>query len=138
VPGVEWLRNLGLLTIDFNDLTMLFQQEDQHYKFQGITIDSLEIISFHRMEKLFKIGHSDIIAQLHSIQVVESPSMHPNLQSILSQHHTFFQTPQGFNPSRDDHDHSVPLILGSIPPNLRLYCHPFAQKIKFRKLSKSC
>jgi hypothetical protein len=110
VLGVEWLCTLGPITMDFKDLTMQFQQEGQQYKFQGITTDSPEIISSHRMEKLLKKGHSGIISQLHSIQAVETPSIHPDLQAILSHHPIVFQTPQGLPPSHGDHDHSIPLI----------------------------
>jgi hypothetical protein len=110
VLGVEWLCTLGPILMDFKDLTMKFQQEGQKYKFQGITTGYLEIISSHRMEKLLKKGHSGIISQLHSIQVVETPSIHLNLQAIISHHHTIFQTPWGLPPSPDDHDHSIPLI----------------------------
>jgi hypothetical protein len=56
------------------------------------------------------------------------PSVHPDLQFILSQHQVVFQTPQGLPPSRGVHDHSIPLVLGSLPPNVRPYCDPFAQK----------
>jgi hypothetical protein len=63
--------------MDFKDLTMQFQQEGQQYKFQGITTGSPEIISSHHMEKLLKKGLSRIIAQLHSIHVVETPFVHP-------------------------------------------------------------
>jgi hypothetical protein len=38
--GVEWLRNLGPIIIDFKDLNMQFQQEGKQYKFQGITARS--------------------------------------------------------------------------------------------------
>ena len=54
--------------MDFNELTMQFDQEGHQYKFQGITASSLEIISSHHMEKMLKKGHSGVIAQLHAIQ----------------------------------------------------------------------
>jgi hypothetical protein len=109
--------------MDFKDLTMQFQQEGQQYKFQGIRVGSLEIISSHCMEKLLKKGHFGIIAQLHSIEAVETPPIRPNLQAILSDHHIVFQTPQGLPPSHGNHDHSIPLILGILPPNVRPYRH---------------
>jgi hypothetical protein len=90
VHGAEWLCTLDTISMDFQKLTMQFQQEGQQHQFQGITVGSLEIISSHRMENLLRKGHSGIIAQLHSIQVVEAPSV----QSILSQHQAVFQTPQ--------------------------------------------
>jgi hypothetical protein len=93
VLGAEWLRTLGPILMDIKELTMQFNQEGQQYKFQGITVDSLEIISSHRMEKLLKKGHSDIIAQLHSIHATETPSVHPDLQAIISKHQAIFSTP---------------------------------------------
>jgi hypothetical protein len=68
VLGVEWLRNLGPILMDFQELTMKFDQEGHQYNFQGITVGSPEIISSHRMEKLLKKGHSGVIDQLHAIQ----------------------------------------------------------------------
>jgi hypothetical protein len=67
VLGADWLRTLGPILMDFKDLTMQFDHEGHQYKFQGITVGSPEIISFHCMEKLLKKGHSGVIAQLHVI-----------------------------------------------------------------------
>jgi hypothetical protein len=137
VLGVEWLRTLGPILMDFKELTMQFNQEDQQYKFQGITIGSLEIISSRRMEKLLKKGQSSIIAQLHAIQATETPFVSQDLQSILSKHEMVFSTPQGLPPSCGVHDHFIPLALGSLPPNICPYRHPFSQKMKLKKLFKN-
>jgi hypothetical protein len=134
VLGVEWLRTLGPILMDFKELTMQFNQEGQQYKFQGITTGSPEIISSHRMENLLKKGHSDIIAQLHSIQATKTPSVPPDLQSILSKHQVVFSTPQGLPPSHGVHDHSIPLVPSSLPPNVHPYRHPFAQKNEIEKI----
>jgi hypothetical protein len=45
-----------------------------------------------------------------------------------------FSTPQGLPPSRGVHDHSIPLVPGSLPPNIRPYRHPFAQKNEIEKM----
>jgi hypothetical protein len=58
VLSVEWLHTLGPILMDFKNLTMQFQQEGQHYKFQGITVGFPKIISSYRMEKLLKKGQS--------------------------------------------------------------------------------
>jgi hypothetical protein len=86
VLGVDWLRNLGPILMDLKELTMQFNQEGQKYNFQGIIVNSPEIISSHRMEKLLKKGHFGVIAQIHAIQATETPSMPQDLQSILSKH----------------------------------------------------
>jgi hypothetical protein len=52
----------------------------------------------------------------------------------LSKHQTVFSTPQGLPPSRGVHDHAIPLVPGSLPPNIRPYRHPFAQKNEIEKM----
>jgi hypothetical protein len=120
--------------MDFNALTMQFDQEGHQYKFQGITTGSPEVISSHRMEKLLKKGHSGVIAQLHAIQTTETPPVPQDLQALLSKHQMVFSTPQGLPPSRGVHDHSIPLVPGSLPPNIGPYRHPFSQKNEFEKM----
>jgi hypothetical protein len=134
VLGAEWLRTLGPILMDFQNLTMQFDQGGHKHKFQGITAGSPEIISSHRMEKLLKKGHSGVIAQLHAIQATEIPPVPQDLQAILSKHQTVFSTPQGLPPSRGVHDHSIPLVPGSLNPNIRPYRHPFAQKNEIEKM----
>jgi hypothetical protein len=85
------------------------------------------------MEKLLKNDNSGIISQLHSIQVVETPCVHINLQSILSFHQVIFTTPKELHPSRGIHDHSIPLILGNPPHNVHPYHHRFSQKNEIEK-----
>jgi hypothetical protein len=134
VLGAEWLRTLGPILMDFQNLTMQFDQGGHKHKFQGITAGSPEIISSHRMEKLLKKGHSGVIAQLHAIQATEIPPVPQDLQALLSKHQTVFSTPQGLPPSCGVHDHSIPLVPGSLPPNIRPYRHPFAQKNEIEKM----
>jgi hypothetical protein len=85
------------------------------------------------MERIPKIGYSRIIAQLHSIHVVETHYVHPDLQYILSRDHLIFTTSQELPPSCGVHDHYIPLISGSLPPNVQPYLHPFAQKSEIEK-----
>jgi hypothetical protein len=134
VLGADWLRNLGPILMDFKDLTMQFNQEVHQYKFQGIIVSSPEIISSHHMEKMLKNGHSGVIAQIHAIQEIETPLVLQDLQAILSKHQFFFSTPQGLPPSHGVHDHSIPLVPGSLPPNIRSYRHPFSQKNEIEKM----
>jgi hypothetical protein len=132
--GVEWLHAFGPILMDFKELTMQFQQEGKRYQFQGLTICSPEIISLHRMENLLKKGHSSIIPQLHSIQVVETPFVHPDIQAIFSKHQVVVSNPLEIPPYRGVHDHSIPLVPGSLPPNFHPYCHPFSQNNEIEKI----
>jgi hypothetical protein len=136
VLGAHWLRTLVPILMDFKYLTMQFNQEGHQYKFQGITASSPEIISSHRMENLLKKCHSGVIAQLHVIQEIETPSVPQDLQAIISKHQLVFSTPQGLPPSRGVHDNSIPLVLRSLPPNICQYHHPFFQKNEIEKMVK--
>jgi hypothetical protein len=126
VLGADWLRTLGPILMDFKALTMKFDQEDHQYKFQGIIIGSPKVISSHRMEKMLKKGHSSVISQLHAIQATKTPLVSHDLQALLSKHQMVFSTPQGLPPSLSVHDHSIPLVPRSLPPNIHPYRHPFS------------
>jgi hypothetical protein len=132
--GADWIRILGPILMDFKALTMQFDQEGHQYNLQGITSGSPEVISSHRMEKLLKKGHSHVISQLHVIQATETPSVPQDLQALLSKHQMVFSTPQGLPPSCGVHDHSIPLLLESLPSNIRPYRHPFSQKNEIEKM----
>jgi hypothetical protein len=75
-----------------------------------------------------------VIAQLHAIQATETPYVPQDLQSILSKHQVVFSTPQGVPPSCGAHDHSIPLVPRSLPPNIHPYRHPFSQKNEIEKM----
>jgi hypothetical protein len=86
------------------------------------------------MENILKKGHSGVIAQLHTIQAIETPSVPQDLQSILSKHQVVFSTLQGLPPSHGVRDHSIALILGILPPNICPYHHHYSQKNEIEKM----
>jgi hypothetical protein len=86
------------------------------------------------MEKLLKKGHFGVIVQLHAIQATKTPSIPQDLQAVLSKHQLVFSTPQGLPPSHGVHDHSIPFVPRSLPPNIRLYRHPFSPKNEIEKM----
>jgi hypothetical protein len=138
VLGVEWLRTLGPILMDFKELTMQFQEEGQTYHFQGLTASSHEIICFHHMENLLKKGHSAIIAQLHSIHAVETPFVHPNLQAILSKHQLFFPLLKGFRLLVVFMIIPYPLFLAVFLPMFSLIVIPLPKRMKLRKSCRNC
>eukprot|EP00253_Pinus_taeda_P024609 PITA_24609 len=53
--------------------------------------------------------------------------------NVLDNHSRVFETPKGLPPIRD-HDHVIHLIPGSVPPNIRLYKYPYAQKREIERM----
>eukprot|EP00253_Pinus_taeda_P005714 PITA_05714 len=138
VLGVDWLRTLGPITMDFQELYMSFKQNNYTHTLHGLQAGAPSIISSHRMEKLLKKGNHGVVAQFNAIQAVETkpPPIHPKMQHILNNHLPVFDKPQGLPPLRGEHDHNITLVLGAQPPNERPYRYPFTQKNEIEKIIK--
>ena len=52
---------------------------------------------------------------------------------VLDNHSKVFETPKGISPIHD-HDHSIHVILGSVPSNIRPYRYPYAQKSEIERM----
>ena len=50
-----------------------------------------------------------------------------DIQKVMDRYSKVFDTPKGLPPTRD-HDHAIKLIPRSVPPNIRPYRYPYAQK----------
>ena len=68
-----------------------------------------------------------MIAQLPLNVQTSNSSISPDLQKALDNHSKVFETPKGLPPICD-HDHAIHLIPRSVPPNIRPYRYPCAQK----------
>jgi hypothetical protein len=81
------------------------------------------------MTKLLNKGHHGVIAQLFSLDVQTSISYDPLDPQIVINNHSkvFGEIPKGL-PFARDHDHAIRLQLGNVPPNIRPYRYPYAQK----------
>ena len=60
-------------------------------------------------------------------------SISPDLQKVLDNHSKVFETLKGLPPIHD-HDHVIHLIPGSVPPNIRPYRYPYAQKSEIKRM----
>ena len=93
-----------------------------------------KIISSNGMTKLLRKEQRGLIAQLCSLDVQTSgPSIYPDLQKVLDKYSMVFDTPKGLRPIWD-HDHAINLIPGSVPPNIRPYRYPYAQKSEIERM----
>ena len=90
------------------------------------------------MENILKKSSHGFIAQLDFIQmqpvVVSTTPL--DLQQILDRYACVFAEPVGFPPSRPK-DHRIPLLLGSVPPNIKPYRYPFHHKTEIEMLVRN-
>jgi hypothetical protein len=108
---------------------MKFSLEGKEIELRGITGKPDKVISSNGMKKLLKKGSQGVIAQLCSLDVQTSkPSIPQDIQGVIDKHSKVFEDiPKGLPPTRN-HDHDIHLIPGSVPPNIRPYRYPYAQK----------
>eukprot|EP00253_Pinus_taeda_P014160 PITA_14160 len=134
VLGVQWLQSLGMIAFNFQEIFFKFFWEGKEVELRGIASKMSKIISSHSMKKLLKKEQRGVIAQLCSLEVPTSKaSLSPDIQNVLENHSKVFETAKGLPPIHD-HDHSIHLIPGSVPPNIRPYRYPYAQKREIERM----
>eukprot|EP00253_Pinus_taeda_P028176 PITA_28176 len=138
VLGVQWLQSLGTITFNFQELFMKFSADGKEVELGGIVWKQGKIISSNGMTKLLKEEQRGVIVELCSLDVSTSESyISLDLQKVLENHSKVFETPKGLPPIHD-HDHAIHLILGSVPPNIRPYRYPYAQRVKLNVWLYKC
>jgi hypothetical protein len=117
------------MDFNFQELFMKFSLEVKEIELRGITWKPGKVISSNGMRKLLKKGHQGVIAQLCSLDVqISNPSITQDLQRIIDEHSKVFEDiPKGLPPTQN-HGHKIHLIPRSVPPNIKSYRCPYAQK----------
>ena len=134
VVEVQWLRELGPITIDYKQLCMSFSQEGQNVFLTGDKAQ-LTQVTHHQLRCLLKV---DAIASLFylraQITTVPSESITSNttLESVLSKFSQLFESPSSLPPSRLI-EHHIHLKQGTSPINVRPYRYPHFQKGEIEK-----
>ena len=130
VLGVQWLQSLGTIAFNFQELFFKNIWEGKEVELRGIAGKLGNIISSNSMTRLLKKDQHGVIGQLYSLEVPTSKSsISLDLQNVLDNHSKVFETPKGLPPIHD-HDHAIHLIPRSVPPSIRPYKYPYAQKIE--------
>ena len=127
--GIQWLRTLGTISTNYNELFMKFELEGIQYELKGLKSGPFQVIISHRMEKLLKMGSSGVVVRLYSMKAkLKDENILEELKCTWEEHHMVFQEiPKGKHPSRD-HEHQIELITRSTPPNKRPYRYPHKKK----------
>jgi hypothetical protein len=114
---------------------MKFSLEGKEIELRGITGKPGKVISSNGMTKLLKKGHQGVISQLCSLDVQTSkPSTPQDLQRIIDKHSKVCEDIPKCLPPTQNNDHEIHLIPGSVPPNIRPYRYPHAQKSEIERI----
>ena len=92
VIGIQWLRTLGAIYINYNVWFMRFDLEGIQYELKELKYTPSQIIISHRMENLLKNICTRVIARIYSTEVKHEDENIPNdLKHILEKHHRVLQ-----------------------------------------------
>ncbi|XP_058777144.1 uncharacterized protein LOC131651501 [Vicia villosa] len=145
VLGMQWLRTLGPLLADFSipKISFTYNQKEvtitgepkttpSHSSYQQFchllhtdSIASIHLLLYHPNN--VSPSNPDFTANLTSALDFPQPTLPREIQTVLENHSTIFQTPKGLPPSRM-HDHHIPLKPNSTPVNVKPYRYPHSQK----------
>eukprot|EP00253_Pinus_taeda_P035310 PITA_35310 len=95
-------------------------------------LQSLGIIAFNFQELFMKFSVEGKEVELTDVSTLES-SISPYLQKVLDNHSKVFETPKSL-PFIRDHDHAIHLTPKTVPPNIRPYRYPYAQKSEIERM----
>jgi hypothetical protein len=68
VPGIQWLRTLGTICTNYNELFMIFKLKGIQYELEGLKFGPFQVINSHRMEKLLKKGSMGVVVKLYFME----------------------------------------------------------------------
>nr|GEU62735.1 transposon Ty3-G Gag-Pol polyprotein [Tanacetum cinerariifolium] len=128
VLGVQWLKTIGPVEMDYEQLTMGFRLAGLSHKLRGLKGFELAALKAH---ELMGIQGAALLLQITPVPTEIPPKRTPFLviQQVLTQFTTVFQNPTTLPPKRLQ-DHGIPLLLGSRTVSTRPYQQPYLQKAK--------
>lgn len=99
VLGVQWLKSLGPILTDYNDLTMKFLRSGRVVELKGDNNSKLCAISPPQLHRLMQIDGANeffhihlLVTELRSTQTPPSISAIPKIASLITQVEPLFQT----------------------------------------------
>jgi hypothetical protein len=133
ILGVNWFKIHNPVTFDFIERTLTVGSGANAYTFSDhlVPVEDL-MVSAAECEQLLKddatgyilYNMEDVRTTLTELEQTTTPT---EFQGILQAFVDVFQEPEGLPPHRS-HDHAIPLIPGSKPPNFRPYRMSHNQK----------
>ena len=137
VLGVQWLQELGPITIDYSELTMKFSHMGNAICLHGDQSPTSSQISHHQLKRLLEVDAVATCFQLLA-QKDTSPTNFTNnslIDSVLGKFSQIFEPPSSLPPFREI-QHRIHLVNGTSAINVKPYRYPHFQKAEIEKQVK--
>lgn len=134
VLGVQWLKTLGPVLTDYNNLTMSFTMNNQTIKISGSPKPSPTEASMHQLKRLASTQSLDTILQFHLLTPspdIDNQNNHPPaLENLLTNYSPYFPNQMPY------HHQDPPTIkfLSYMEKTLSMYAHTATHSSKNKRL----
>ncbi|WVZ10734.1 hypothetical protein V8G54_015264 [Vigna mungo] len=145
VLGAPWLKSIGPVLMDYTQLTISFNHQDQPILLRGINHSYTDPISSPQLKGCLQTNSASELFAIQIIPIHEptptiSPlpttsSLPPDITDLLLRFDHIFQSPPSLPPSRPT-DHRIHLIPNFTPVNVKPYRYPHSQKCELEKQVK--
>lgn len=137
VLGVQWLKSLGPVLIDYNDLTMKFVHEGKLIELKGNLDMALQAVTPPQLHRLIQTRSASEYFHIRVCsQALPSQNTHPDIITLTTQFASLFQSPTTLPPSQTT-IHPIHLLPNSTQETSqssnRLWCRPLLNGIDFRR-----
>lgn len=130
VLGVQWLKSLGPVLIDYNDLTMKFVHEGKLIELKGNLDMALQAVTPPQLHRLIQTRSASEYFHIRVCsQALPSQNTHPDIITLTTQFASLFQSPTTLPPSQTT-IHPIHLLPNSTPVNIQPYRYPHFQKLE--------
>ncbi|XP_028775121.1 uncharacterized protein LOC114732011 [Neltuma alba] len=137
VLGVEWLRSLGDVNVNWSRLTMKIGKPGNRVCLQGDPSLTKSQVTLKSLIRLMKKKEEVYLIEYNGLtnEETETREIAPEIQALLEQFPTVCQATEGLPPPRSK-DHAIVTRSGEQPPNIRPYRYPHLQKNEIEKMVK--
>ncbi|KAH9770474.1 hypothetical protein KPL71_012393 [Citrus sinensis] len=134
VLGVQWLRELGPILCDWNELTMQFNWQGESKVICGLKDPDTTAVSLRSLEK--KLSGGGFLFAVVVGEATDNNKKHEEIphdfKGVISEFAPLFDEPRSLPPVRDI-DHKIPLKEGISAVNVRPYRYAHFQKNEIEK-----
>ncbi|KZV56866.1 peroxidase 64 [Dorcoceras hygrometricum] len=137
ILGVEWLRTLGEVRLDWNKMRMRFKAEGQLVELTGDPTLQRSMLSLKSIGKVTEIEFAATILTVERATAEDWGTTTKGcpriIQEVLTKFRVVLDKPHGLPPRRN-HDHAIIIKEGQGPISVRPYSHAHRQKNEIEKL----
>lgn len=138
ILGMQWLEQFGLMTTHWAEKWFQFSWQGKLCKLQGIcpNTESCHRITGAQLQELQAMDSIQYLVQLYAVEEHVAQTTVPQIiPMVLRTYETLFEEPKGLPPRRKS-DHTIPLLSGASPVNVRPYRYSPMQKNEIERQIK--